>query len=109
MDTKAYRRKIEQSVANVQRRRRSAVQDSAEDLRRVVDDKKTAAKTRAEALGQVTQAEGPDVVPHTALQRLSDPNESPVVRLAALKLLQQKQFFSPVADEWRPAFVEALR
>ena len=31
------------------------------------------------------------------------------MRLAAIKLLQQQQIFSPVAAEWRPAFVEALR
>ena len=42
-------------------------------------------------------------------ERLADPKESPVVRLAAIKLLQQKQIFSSVAAEWRPAFVEALR
>jgi hypothetical protein len=53
--------------------------------------------------------EGPDAVPHIALERLSDPKESPVVRLAAIKLLQHKQIFSPVAADWRPAFVEGLR
>ena len=126
MDINEYRRKIEQSVAKVHarqqkkvptrqlkkakgRRLKATAPDRTEDPRDVVDNKKTAAKTRAEALGRLTQAEGPDVVPQTALDRLSDPKESPVVRLAAIKLLQQKQIFSSVAAEWRPAFVEGLR
>lgn len=122
MDIKDYRRKLEQSVAKVQagrlkaargvkavRGRKAASPARTEDPRSIVDNKKTAAKTRAEALGRVTQAEGPDVVPETALECLADPKESPVVRLAAIKLLQQKQIFSSVAAEWRPAFVEGLR
>jgi hypothetical protein len=112
MDINAYRRKIEQSVAKEQTRlvkasaRRRAVQP---DLRELVSNKKTAAKTRVEALGRLTREEGPDAVPQPALDRLSDPKESPVVRLAAIKLLQQQQFVSPIAPDWRPAFVEALR
>jgi hypothetical protein len=112
MDINAYRRKIEQSVAKEQTRlvkasaRKRAVQP---DLRELVSNKKTAAKTRVEALGRLTREEGPDAVPQTALDRLSDPKESPAVRLAAIKLLQQRQFSSPIAPDWRPAFVEALR
>lgn len=112
MDINSYRRKIEQSVAKVQSRQsksRSALRNSAEDLRSAVTDRKVAAKTRAEALGRLTREEGPDAVPQIALERLSDPKESPVVRLAAIKLMQHKQIFSPVAAEWRPAFVEGLR
>ncbi len=110
MDTNDYRRKIEQSVAKVRARQsRSPMRARPADSRALVSDKKTAAKTRAEALGRVTRDEGPDLVPSTALDRLSDPRESPVVRLAAIKLLQHKQIFSSVAADWRPAFVEALR
>lgn len=110
MDTKAYRRKIEQSVAKVQARRpRAAARESVDDPRTTVRDKKVAAKTRAEMLGELTRAEGPDVVPDTALSVLADPNESAIVRLAAIKLLQQQQIFSPIAAEWRPAFVAGLR
>jgi hypothetical protein len=57
----------------------------------------------------LTRAEGPDVVPREALKRLLDPKESTVVRLAAIKLLQQKQFLSSIAADWRPDFVEGLR
>ena len=110
MDTKQYRKRIEQSVAKVQARDlKSATRSRTEDLSRVVGNKKTPPKTRAEALGRMTRAGGPGAVPQAALQRLADPQESPVVRLAAIKLLQQLQIFSPVAAEWRPAFVEALR
>jgi hypothetical protein len=109
MDNNDYRRKIEQSVAQVQARR--AKSSRAGSLRSAVAAKKTKSppKARAEELGRVTGAEGPDAIPQTALDRLADPKESPVVRLAAIKLLQQQQIFSPVAPEWRPAFVEALR
>jgi hypothetical protein len=75
----------------------------------MVANKKAAAKTRAEALGRLMRVEGPDVIPETALQRLADPKESPVVRLAALRLLQHNQIFSSVSAEWRPAFLDALR
>lgn len=110
MDTKQYRKKIEQSVAKVQARAlKSSARSRREDLGRVVGNKKTPPKTRVEALGRMTRAEGPDAVPQAALQRLADPQESPVVRLAAIKLLQQLQIFSPAAADWRPAFVEALR
>jgi len=110
MDTNDYRRKIEQSVAKVHAKiAKPSARGRAEDLPRLIANKKTPAKTRAEALGRVMRAEGPDAVPQIALDRLSDPKESPVVRLAAIKLLQQKQIFSSVAAEWRPAFVEGLR
>ena len=110
MDTNDYRRKIEQSVAKVRARQsRSPMRARPADHRALVSDKKAAAKTRAEALGRVTRDEGADAVPSTALDRLSDPKESPVVRLAAIKLLQHKQIFSSVAADWRPAFIEALR
>jgi hypothetical protein len=111
MNINDYRRKIEQSVAKAeaaaskaQSRTRTAAAPQG-----IVASKKTPPKTRVEALGRVTREEGPDAVPETALERLADPKESPAVRLAAIKLLQQKQFFSTSAAEWRPAFVEALR
>jgi hypothetical protein len=107
--TKQYRKQIEQSIAKARGLRKAAAPPDPERVRRSVENKKTAAKTRAETLGRLMQLEGPDVVPETALQRLADPEESPVVRLAALKLLQQKEFFSSVAAEWRPAFLDALR
>jgi hypothetical protein len=110
MDINDYRRKIEQSVAKAE----AAAAKSSSGARTaapqgIVANKKAPAKTRVEALGRATRTEGPDAVPETALERLADPKESPAVRLAAIKLLQQKQFFSAVAAEWRPAFVEALR
>jgi hypothetical protein len=111
MSTKEYRQKIAQSVAKAQvaRSRSTGSHIDAQDLRRLVANKKAAAKTRAETLGRLMRVEGPDVIPETALQRLADPKESPVVRLAALRLLQHKQIFSAVAAEWRPAYIEALR
>jgi hypothetical protein len=109
MSTKEYRQKIAQSVAKVTRSKAAGKQIDAEHLRSMVTNRKAAAKARAEALGRLMQREGPDVVPETALQRLADPKESPVVRLAALRLLQHKQIFSSVAAEWRPAFIDALR
>jgi hypothetical protein len=111
MSTKEYRKKIAQSIAKAQARRSRAAasDDDPAHLRGLVDNKKAAAKTRAEALGRLMRVEGPDVVPETALERLADPKESPVVRLAALRLLQHKQIFSSVAAEWRPAYIEALR
>ena len=112
MSTKEYRRKIAQSIAKarVTRARSTNSQiDDAKHLRGRVVNKKVTAKTRAEALGRLMRVEGPDVIPETALQRLEDPKESPVVRLAALRLLQHKQIFSSVATEWRPAYLEALR
>jgi hypothetical protein len=111
MSTKQYRKQIEDSIAKAATGRAgvSASQADPERFRAIVNNKKTAAKTRAEALGRLMRLEGPDVVPETALERLADPKESPVVRLAALKLLQQNRIFSSVAAEWRPAFLEALR
>jgi hypothetical protein len=110
MDINAYRRKIEQSVAKAEAAAsKSASRTRAADPQGIIANKKTPAKTRVEALGRATQAEGPDAVPETALRRLADPKESADVRLAAIKLLQQMQFFSSVAAEWRPAFVDALR
>jgi hypothetical protein len=111
MSTKEYRKQIEQSIAKVGMQRAKSTRSliNPDELRSVVANKKTAAKTRAETLGHLMRLEGPDVIPETALQRLADPKESPVVRFAALKLLQQKQIFSSVAAEWRPAYVEALR
>src|SRR5688500_1390530 len=112
MSTKEYRQKIARSIAKarVTRSRPAASQvDDAEQLRSIVVNKKAAAKTRAVALGYLMRVEGPDVIPETALQRLKDPKESPVVRLASLRLLQHKQIFSSVAAEWRPAYIDALR
>lgn len=108
MDTNKYRQKIEQSVAKAKTRRAKAAAPKG-DLRQIVTNKKVAPKTRIETLGRLTRAEGRAAVPQTALARLADPKELPAVRLAAMKLLQQKQFFSSSAAEWRPAFVEALR
>ena len=110
MDINDYRRKIEQSVAKAEAAAsKSPSRTRAADPQGIVANKKTPAKARVEALGRATRAEGPDAVPETALERLADPKESADVRLAAIKLLQQKQFFSSVAAEWRPAFVDALR
>jgi hypothetical protein len=110
MDTNEYRRKIERSIAKVLARRpKSAVRGATENAAGIIANRKKPAKARIEALGRLTRAEGPGAVPHAALQRLADARETPAVRLAAIKLLQQKQFFSPAAAEWRPAFVEALR
>ena len=109
MSTKEYRQKIAQSVAKATRSRATAAHIDVAPLRRMVTNKKAAAKARADALGRLMRAEGPDVVPETALQRLANPKESPVVRLAALRLLQHKQIFSSVAAEWRPAYLDALR
>jgi hypothetical protein len=110
MDTNEQRRKIEQSIAKVVARRpKAAVRGSTANDAGIVANKKKPAKARVEALGRVTRAEGPATVPHAALQRLADRKETLAVRLAAIKLLQQKQFFSPASAEWRPAFVEALR
>lgn len=110
MDINDYRRKIEQSVAKAEAAAaKASSRTSTVAPQGIVANKKTPAKTRVEALGRATREEGPDAVPETALARLADPRESPEVRLAAIKLLQQKQFFSSVAAEWRPAFVDALR
>jgi hypothetical protein len=110
MDTNDYRRKIEQSVAKAQARpSRSASRMVKKDPHALLASKKTPPKARAEALGRATAAEDLDAIPQTALDRLRDSKESPAVRLAAIKLLLQKQFFSPVAAEWRPDFVDALR
>lgn len=109
MSTKEYRQKIAQSIAKATRSRSTSTPSGVEPLRRVITNKKAAAKARADALGRLMRAEGPDAVPETALQRLADRKESPVVRLAALRLLQHKQFFSSVAAEWRPAYLDALR
>jgi len=109
MDINDYRRKIEQSVAKAEAAAAKSSSRTTGAPQGIVANKKAPAKTRVEALGRATRAEGPDAVPETALERLADPKESPAVRLAAIKLLQQKQFFSAVAAEWRPAFVEALR
>ena len=109
MNTKEYRQKIARGVAKATRARSSGSQTGVEPLRRLVTNKKAAAKARADALGRLMRAEGPDVVPETALQRLADPKELPIVRLAALRLLHHKQIFSSVAAEWRPAYLDALR
>jgi hypothetical protein len=111
MSTKEYRKQIEQSIANVLggRAKSTDSQMNQEQLRSMAVNKKAAAKTRVETLGRLMRLEGPDITPETALGRLADPKESPVVRLAALRLLQHKQFFSSVAAEWRPAYIEALR
>jgi len=110
MDINDYRRKIEKSVAKAEAAAASKSSRSrSADPQGIVANKKAPPKARVEALGRATREEGPDAVPDTALERLADPKESPAVRLAAIKLLQQKQFFSSVAAEWRPAFVDALR
>jgi hypothetical protein len=110
MDINDYRRKIEQSVAKEEAAAaKSSSRTGAVAPQSIVANKKAPPKTRVEALGRATRDEGPDAVPETALERLADPKESPAVRLAAIKLLQQKQFFSTSAAEWRPAFVDALR
>ena len=110
MSTKEHRKQIEQSIAKalVRRSKSDGSQMNPEHLRSMVENKKAAAKTRAEALGRLMQVEGPDVIPETALQRLADPKESPVVRLAAMRLLQQKQIFSSVAAEWRTGLPRGL-
>src|SRR5688572_28112197 len=100
MNVNDYRRKIEQSVAKAQapaRTARAASRRAPADARRAVANKKTPAKQRAEALGRLVRDEGAEAVPETALQRLGDPKESPVVRLAAIKLLQQAQIFNATA------------
>ena len=109
--TKDYRKQIEKSIAAAVARQPKGIgpQNDPERLRGKVADKKVAPTTRAQTLGRLTQLEGPDVVPEPALQRLADPKESPIVRRAALKLLQQQLFVSSVAAEWKPAFIEALR
>ena len=109
MNINDYRRKIEQSVAKAEAAASKSARTRAAAPQGIVANKKAPPKTRVEALGRATREEGPDAVPDTALERLADPKESPAVRLAAIKLLQQKQFFSPSAAEWRPAFVDALR
>ena len=110
MDTNKYRQKIEQSVAKAQARKsRAASPKAAASLNTAAATRKGPPKARIEMLGRITRAEGRDVVPGAALERLADPKELPAVRLAAMRLLQQKQFFSSVAAEWRPAFIEALR
>ena len=111
MSTKNYRQKIAQQVAKALATgsRSTSSQNDAEHLRKTVANKRAAAKTRAVALGRLMRVEGPDVSPETALQRLTDPKESPAVRLAALRLLQHKQIFSSISAEWRPAYLEALR
>ena len=114
MSTKEDRKKIAQSIAKAQkaqatRSRSTGSQIDPANLRSMIANKKAAAKARAEGLGRLMRVEGPDVVPETALQRLADPKESPVVRLAALRLLQHKQIFSSISAEWRPAYIEALR
>ena len=111
MSTKRSRKQIEKSIAAAVARQPKGIgpQNNPERLRTKVTDKKTAATARAEALGRLTRLEGPDVVPETALQRLANPEESPIVRLAALKLLQQLQIVSSIAAEWKPAYIEALR
>lgn len=107
MDINKYRRKIEQSVAKAAKAAARPTRTAAPQG--IVANKKASPRARVDALGRATRDEGPDAVPETALTRLADPKESPAVRLAAIKLLQQKQFFSTSAAEWRPAFVDALR
>src|SRR5262245_48879939 len=107
MDINDYRRKIEQSVAKVQagkakassRTRAAAAPGRAlsAQKKKAKQKKKSSPKVRAEELGRATDAQGPDAVPQAALDRLADPKESPVVRLAAIKLLQQQQIISSVA------------
>ena len=112
MNVNDYRRKIEQSVEKARaqaRPARAASRRAPADPRRAIADRKTPPKQRAEALGRLVRDQGADAVPETALQRLADPKESPVVRLAAIKLLQQAQIFNSTAADWRPAFVDALR
>ena len=109
MDTDKYRRKLEQGIAKAQTRQSRTVSTQGLDDRRLVGNRKAATKKRIEALGRVTRAEGLDGVPAAAIERLADPKEAPAVRLAAIRLLQQKQVFSPAAADWRPAFVDALR
>jgi hypothetical protein len=115
MDINDYRRKIEKSVAKAQADKAKAAPvmdlEAAPSRRRAPSTKKKqrSPKARAEELGRVTDAQGPDAVPQAALDRLADPKETPAVRLAAIKLLQQQQITSSIAEEWRPAFVEALR
>jgi hypothetical protein len=117
MDIEKYRRKIEKSIADAadddapksRVRARRAVTKKPSDPQHVVANKKTPVKKRVEALGRATREEGADAVPETALKRLADRKESAAVRLAAIKLLQQQQFFSSIAADWRPAFVDALR
>jgi len=112
MNVNDYRRRIEQSVEKARaqaRPARAASRRAPADPRRAITDKKTPPKQRAEALGRLVRDQGADAVPETALQRLADPKESPVVRLAAIKLLQQAQIFNSTAADWRPAFVDALR
>src|SRR5262245_25300909 len=103
MSTKAYRQEIERSIAQAVARREktaTAARTSPQLLRGVVTNTKGATKIRIEALGRLMQVEGADVVPDTALGRLADPKEAPAVRLVAMKLLQHKQIFSSVANEW---------
>lgn len=110
MDANDYRRKIEQSIAKASARpAKSLAMARSKNPSEVVANTNMSAKSRAEALGQLMRDEGPNVVPRTALERLADSRESQQVRLAALRLLQQKQIFSPIAAEWRPDFVDALR
>lgn len=111
MRTTDYRKQIEKSIAAAVARQPKGIgpQNDPERLRGKVADKKIAPTTRAQTLGRLTQLDGPDVVPQTALDRLADPKESHIVRLAALKLLQQQQIVSSIAADWKPAFIEALR
>ena len=112
MSTKTYREEIERSIAQVVASRAkspAAFRGGVEQHRSVVVSKQATVKARAEALGRMTHAEGPDAIPEMALQLLADPKESSGLRLAALKLLQQQQFFSTVAAEWGPRYTDALR
>lgn len=110
MDTNDYRKKIEASIAKAQAgSARKSARGPAAAPRHIVMDKKQPAQRRADALVTATSAEEPDDVPELSLNRLADPKESPAVRLKAIKLLQQKRFFTNTAAEWRPRFIEALR
>jgi hypothetical protein len=64
---------------------------------------------RAEALGEFVSRSELSSAQQLPLERLSDPQETPQVRLVALSLLKSLAISSPTFSEWRPAYLQALR
>jgi len=81
---------------------------SIKDYRSQLEQQVAHETTRA-AVESVVGGEDPSTAHVAPLERLSNPNEEPSVRLAALGLLKLLAISSPTFAEWRPAFLEALR
>lgn len=95
MNANTYRRRLKEQVEGA--RERAA---------------KKAVPAAARRLGMAAPAlrgKALDTAEVEPLRRLADEQEEPSVRLAALQQLQVLAFSSPTFNDWRPAFLEALR